>query len=388
MKKILIIGAGLFQIDGIKRAKSLGYYVIATDGNAEAEGKHFADEFYNINVTDFQNNLNLAIEKTINAVGAFSSQVSLEVVSYIAEKLNLPGYKTIDIFNSNNKDTYFKLFKNSTVKIPKTHIYPELPEKLDENYIIKPSKGSGSRGVKIVNDIKSFSFIDYSSKYLQNNENILIQEIIKGIEITVDGVYIDSKFYLLAVSQEINDEQKGHTFSSELIFPPNWFNNDVRVKIESKCEDIKDILKIQNGPIHIEFKFFQNDLFLIDFSLRGGGFDVFSKIIEKTSGINAIDIYLNLILGKKNDLPLVEKFNPVLLSFIYPEKEGTLKSIKNNNQFDDSFFYKLLFKQGDKIRMPESGKERLAYIITWGNNIDVLKEKVTEFKNNLIFEIN
>ena len=43
MKKILVLAAGILQIPIIKKARKLGYYVIAADGCADAPGLAYAD---------------------------------------------------------------------------------------------------------------------------------------------------------------------------------------------------------------------------------------------------------------------------------------------------------------------------------------------------------
>ena len=67
-KKLLIIGAGLAQVDAILRAKTLGYYVLVSDGLEQAEGLKVADEARIIDVTDSKGNLSWAKERKIDAV--------------------------------------------------------------------------------------------------------------------------------------------------------------------------------------------------------------------------------------------------------------------------------------------------------------------------------
>ena len=52
MKKVLIIGAGFLQDFVIKKAKDMGYYVLAVDGDAHAVGFEHADQSAAINIVD------------------------------------------------------------------------------------------------------------------------------------------------------------------------------------------------------------------------------------------------------------------------------------------------------------------------------------------------
>ena len=44
MKKLLVLAAGILQVPVIKKAKEMGYYVIAADGDANAIGLKYADK--------------------------------------------------------------------------------------------------------------------------------------------------------------------------------------------------------------------------------------------------------------------------------------------------------------------------------------------------------
>lgn len=396
MKKILFVGAGFFQIEGIKKAKELGFWTIAIDDNQYADGKKIADEFYQVDITNRAEVLRLAIEKNIDGVVAIASEISMESVSFVTSEMGLNGYgfDLIDIAHDKNK--YYQLFGKNGINVPKTYKYnnsEDLIENIDEQniYFIKPSKGSGSRGVIQANNISSFDFSYYAKKYLKNEEEILIQKMIEGVEMTVDGFILDKKFHLLAVSEEINNKEKGHTFSSELIFPPEWLQERHLSEISCICNKVIDCLEIEcPGPIHLELILTPEDnIFLIDFSLRGGGFDLFTKIIEKTSGIDVLSVYLKTTLGEPVTIPGINNFKPVTLSFIYPELAGVIKKI-NGKELEgnyEDYSLKFFYKEGDFIATPESGKQRLAYYICWAENYAIVFKQRDFIREHISLEI-
>ena len=57
MKRILIIGAGFLQDFVIRKAKLMGYYTLAVDGNPSAIGFSHADKSAVINIVDEQDGL-------------------------------------------------------------------------------------------------------------------------------------------------------------------------------------------------------------------------------------------------------------------------------------------------------------------------------------------
>lgn len=67
-KRLLVIGAGFLQSFIIKKAKEMGIYVLALDGDKDAEGFKYADEFEIIDITNFEKCLKYAQEKFIDGV--------------------------------------------------------------------------------------------------------------------------------------------------------------------------------------------------------------------------------------------------------------------------------------------------------------------------------
>jgi biotin carboxylase len=340
------------------------------------KGKKYADEFFHVDICNREEVLRIASLKEPDAVVSIASEVSLDATSYVVSQLGLKGYKYDLIDIAHDKHKYYELFRTNCINVPVTYVYNDasLIKKLDnsKHYFIKPSKGSGSRGVKQTNDIHGFDFEFYKNNYVHHDEKILIQEQVTGKEMTIDGFILENQFNLLAVSEEINDKQKGHTFSSELVFPPEWLTRKHISLIKSFSSSIVNSLGyIDAGPIHMEMIITpDDDLFLIDFSLRGGGFDVFTKIIEKTSGVDVLGRYFDSISGEKIMIPEVEEFKPVTLSFLYPANQGRITKIKGKELegMHTNHYLKFIYNEGDHICLPESGRERIAYFITWGTD--------------------
>lgn len=391
MKKILIVGAGEFQLPGILEAKKQGYYTIATDGNPNAIGKKFADEFFHIDVTDIEGNYQLAIEKKIDGVCSIASEVSVETVAFISEKLNLVGnaYKIAKL--SHNKEEYYRLFSTKGLPIPKTYVYGQ--DNLDlinsEYVITKPSKGSGSRLVKKLKLQELQEFVTVNQDKHHADESILVQEYIKGKELTVDGFVYKGQTYILAISEEKRNPEICENVSYELEFPPQFINK-IKDQILGLSKQIATEIGIQYGPFHLELLINSNDeLYLIDFSLRGGGFKLFTDIIKRTSGIDVLKEYILSVMGNEISLNQPSKFDPVILKFLYSDRSGVIKEIKNNNPFNigEDYMVGILVDLNEKVQRPSCGRDRLAYIISWGGDIQAVKEKIKEIESMIEFTI-
>lgn len=68
MKKLLVLAAGILQVPVIKKAKEMGVYVVAVDGDSNAVGLKLADKPVVANITSEEDILRIAREERIDGV--------------------------------------------------------------------------------------------------------------------------------------------------------------------------------------------------------------------------------------------------------------------------------------------------------------------------------
>ena len=97
MDKLVIIGAGEFQLPLIKKAKEMGYETHVFAWAEGAVGKDFADYFYPISITEKE--IILEQCKQINPQGIVSigSDLAVLTVNYVARSLHLPTNPEISL---------------------------------------------------------------------------------------------------------------------------------------------------------------------------------------------------------------------------------------------------------------------------------------------------
>ena len=89
--RILIIGAGSYQVPAIQRVRALGHEAYCVDYKAGQPGFGFADGFRIIDVRDKEACLAYAAELNIDGVLSWGATLTLPTVSYIAQRMGLPG---------------------------------------------------------------------------------------------------------------------------------------------------------------------------------------------------------------------------------------------------------------------------------------------------------
>ena len=90
-KKLFVLAAGKLQVPVIKKAKEMGLYVVASDGDPNAIGLKLADKPIVANITSEEEMLRVAREEQVDGVIHPCSEVSMNVMGRINDELGLSG---------------------------------------------------------------------------------------------------------------------------------------------------------------------------------------------------------------------------------------------------------------------------------------------------------
>lgn len=90
-RRILVLGAGPFQIPVIEQAIELGCQVITADYLPRNPGHRLAAESWNVSTVDKESMLEMARQAHIDGVLTYGSDVSTPTVAFVADALGLPG---------------------------------------------------------------------------------------------------------------------------------------------------------------------------------------------------------------------------------------------------------------------------------------------------------
>lgn len=196
MKKLLVLAAGILQIPIIKKAREMGYYVIATDGDPNACGLQYADKAIVVNITSEEDMLRVAQEEKIDGVIHPCSEVSMNVMGRINDELHLSGISRAQAIRATNKHEMRIAFNKFAAPSPKSLCFDKAEEawrcfneELPTYGILKPSRNSGSRGIaKIKKGISKNEFTNLfnRSKAESRDKSVMLEQFIEGPEFSVE----------------------------------------------------------------------------------------------------------------------------------------------------------------------------------------------------------
>lgn len=389
-KRLLVIGAGFLQSFIIKKAKEMGIYVLALDGDKDAEGFKYADEFEIIDITNFEKCLKYAQEKFIDGVMTGATDYGVITTSYIAEKLNLPGiemnisklvkdkYQISRVLNEINHNYFKQLYKIRDVKE-----LDELQCKLSYPLIVKPIDGSGSKGVNKVNclDELNKSVID-----ALNNSKLgvaMIQDYIMGKEYGADVFVYANK---ITVYGPIGKKMTSSPYYAELgHYYPTTLDED---KIINQIVFYIKKLNITFGAYNIDYIVDEyNNICIIDMGARLGGNLISSHIVPLAFNEDYLGNVIRISIGWE---PIYSnkksKYN--VLSKVLALDEG--KVISYDTQFkEDIYKNNVIFEDhinvGNCINKYRNNLDGMGYIILYSENS---MERLDKESEEIIQKIN
>ena len=89
MKKILILGAGIYQVPLIKTAKRMGLYTIVASIPGNYPGFELADKVYYENTTDYKRILSIARKEKIDGIITTGTDVAVITIGRVCDTLGL-----------------------------------------------------------------------------------------------------------------------------------------------------------------------------------------------------------------------------------------------------------------------------------------------------------
>lgn len=190
-KRLLVLAAGILQVPVIKKAKDMGIYVIAADGDANAVGLQYADKAVVVNITSEEDVLRVAREERIDGVIHPCSEVSMNVMGRLNEELGLSGITKLQAIRATNKHLMREAFERGNAPSPKSFCFEDANKawkcfckELPKDGILKPLEIVVHVGLqRYRKDSLRFSLLNYSIVLKRNHviRVLCLSSLLKGL---------------------------------------------------------------------------------------------------------------------------------------------------------------------------------------------------------------
>ncbi len=368
----MVLAAGLLQIDVIEKAKSMGYYVLAVDGNPKAPGFNVADKAICADIVNEETMLKIARDEHVDGVIHPCSEVSMAVMGRINDELGLSGISREQAICATNKHLMRKAFEKGNAPSPKSILaqdaedaWSRLQNEFDTDAILKPSRNSGSRGIaKVSRNMDKGDFIRAYDESLSESRDhsVLIEQFIEGPEFSIEMIVWQGEIHVLTVTDK---KTTGAPHFVELGHnQPSCFSaTDVETLKAAAVAGVR-ALGVNNCACHAEAKLMNGKAYLMEVGARLGGDFISTELTHLSTGIDMVAAAIDVALGVEPDLSAKEEPKGVCIRYFCP-KPGKLVSILNTEVLNNPHVYlwEIYPKEGDVIPAVTSSLCRSGHVI-------------------------
>lgn len=372
MKKIMVLAAGLLQIDVIEKAKRMGYYVLAVDGNPKAPGFNVADKAICADIVNEETMLKIARDEHVDGVIHPCSEVSMAVMGRINDELGLSGISREQAICATNKHLMRKAFEKGNAPSPKSILaqdaedaWSRLQNEFDTDAILKPSRNSGSRGIaKVSRNMDKGDFIRAYDEALSESRDhsVLIEQFIEGPEFSIEMIVWQGEIHVLTVTDK---KTTGAPHFVELGHnQPSCFSDAEVETLKAAAVAGVRALGVNNCACHAEAKLMNGKAYLMEVGARLGGDFISTELTHLSTGIDMVAAAIDVALGVEPDLSAKEEPKGVCIRYFCP-KPGKLVNNPNTEVLNNPHVYlwEIYPKEGDVIPAVTSSLCRSGHVI-------------------------
>ena len=393
MEKIMIIGAGDFQLPLVEKAAEKFEVVLVAPSIDERFDKYVSKKYY-FDVRDSENILKIAQEEKISGVITDQTDIPVRTVAYVAENMGLSGigYETAKIFT--DKSLMRKtLEENGLPTIPyiTTGSLDEaltFYRELSSPVIIKPLDTQGSRGVYRIDSEEKLKELFDEAKNFSTNKKVIVEKYITGGEVVIEAITVNGEVKEQICGDTIYFDDKKNFSAKKRIFPSLKDEKIVKKALDFNKKTV-EAFGLNNGITHGEYIIDGGEVYLIEIAARGGGVFISSDLIHEETGLETEEFLLDIATGKEINLHTENKKQVAGYRAFYLPK-GTVTKIEGLEEVKALPYIRR--HQFDKISLGlELGENvnktsRFAFIIV-AENYDKWYEYEKEVKDILKVEV-
>lgn len=373
MKKIAVLGAGMYNVRVYEKLRGAGFYTLALDGNADAPAAAYADEFAHVNFSNKEELYAYLKQNSVDAIMPINDW-GTQSAAYASKKLGLVGISEQAALAATDKGIMRETWEKANLPNPAFFVFSTL-EELESKInavgypcVVKPTDSGGSgRGISVLHSSDDIVWAYEFAKPFVRNNRLICEAFVEGTELTIESISINGEVYILAISDKEKPELKTRVATS-LNYPAK-LTTEQQELVESTIKKAVGALHIDVGMAHSEVIINGMDIKLVETGARGGGGHIFHTIIEAVSGINAPVALAQLLTGSIPNVSTIKRRGSVYRFFNPPhgilKKVEGLEEVKNWPNILDIGMVK---KPGEEVGNLKNSLERAGHVITAGDD--------------------
>lgn len=365
----MIMGAGIYQVPLIKKAKEMGLETLVVSIAGNYPGILLADRFYEIDTRDQDGVLAIAKKEKISGICTSGTDVAVKTIGYVNEKMGLNGISYMAASRVTDKAAMKSAFIEhgvSTAAFVKTASVEEAKraaEKIGYPVMVKAVDSSGSRGVKKAENESDMLSAYAEAMEVTKKDYVLIEEYIVADEIGVDGYIGSDEAKVILPHQKYVCSVNGVTIPSGHAFPYEGTPDQIH-EIEVQITKAANAVGLKNCPFNADVFVRDGKVWIIEMGGRTGA----TCIPELISIYEGYDWYEKIILGALGEQLEFDSISktPCMAKLLFSQENGIIKeidSVKIQDLQEKTEEICLDYRVGEHVEAVHNGTDRIGHLI-------------------------
>ena len=386
MKKLMIIGAGIYQVPLIKTAKRMGIHTIAVSIPGNYPGFAVADEICHINTVDYEAVLKVAREKQIDGIVTAGTDVAVITIGKVCDELGLKGLSfeaaKVAVDKMLMKTCYEKAGVR-TARYRKVRFDEDVFEKIGEleyPLIFKTVDSSGSRGITRVNVPEEIPSAIENARAVTRKDYYLVEEFLIGDEFGAQAFIYDGQLqFVLPHGDYVFTGDTGVPVGH---FAPFALSEEMQADVFEQTQKAIQAMGLNNCAVNCDFIMHDGKTYVLELGGRSGA-TCLAELVSIYYGFDYYEKIIQAALGEKPQFPL-DHAVPNASRLLMSDKDGIIRSITNDNPPCDQICEIMFdYTVGDPVKKFRVGPHRIGHVVTKGETL----EEAVEVLNRAIANI-
>ena len=394
MKKILILGAGVYQVPLIQKAREMGLYTIVASIPGNYPGFQYADRVVYENTVDAQAILKLAKEEQIDGICTTGTDVAMITVGTVCDALGLSGVSLEGAIAATDKAVAkekYRAFGVNTAAFRYVPIEESLQaveaicEEIGYPVIVKAVDSSGSRGITRVNDASCIEQAVENAKAVTRQTHYLVEKFLIGEEFGAQAFVQNGKVeFILPHGDYVFQGDTGVPIGHFAPYDVHGLDAQVREQTELAIR----AMGLDNCAINADFILCDGKPYVLEIGARGGA-TCLVELVSYTYIYYYYEKMLRVALGETVSFePKIRPACRMWGCFCVPTRRAPSCGRKTTMRPAISWSRcSLIIRWGITVRKFHIGPDRIGHVVTKGSTLEEAHAAMEAALQNITLQV-
>ena len=292
-QRLLVLGAGPSQIGLLRAARARGLFTIAVYRDPAGPGFRYASRRAIFSSEDETAVERLADAERVDGIVAPGTDWQVAIAARVAHRLGLPHPISPETgVLATSKQRQRERFDQAGVPQPRWVVVPESLDEIAFPCVVKAPDRQGQKGLSYVRERAELPAAVDAARGASRSGSVLVEELVPGPEVTVNGFSVDGEFVPLTVTDRQVAEPPAFGVALAHAFPSPHAPSAAEI-----ARRAVEALGIREGPTYTQLRVGARGPEVIEVAARlGGGHD--AELVEAAVGIDENGLALAAALGE------------------------------------------------------------------------------------------